>query len=159
MKIAFWTGLGAGVLCACLHFSALTGSTSAGSFLYYAPLFIFFAAIYFSIKRNSTVNHNGQIGFKDALKYGGITALLIAFLIGVGFYIALTHTDVRKDLEYMVSQNMSSKEMQEALGNITRENMGERAKFFAMPYFLLGFMMTVGAAFVVRLMQSKKTNP
>jgi hypothetical protein len=159
MKIALVTGLIAGALCGVLHFAAITGMTTVGGFLYYSPLLIYFAAIYFSIKRNSTVNHNGQIEFRQALKYGGITALLVSVGILIGVYVAFTHTDVRAQVNDMIARNVSKEEMLLILSNTTNPKMFDQAKFFTMTYFLLGFIMTVGAAFVIRLMQAKRANP
>jgi hypothetical protein len=157
MRIALLTGLGAGALCGFMHFYALTGaSDSMGGFFHYAPLIVFFAAIYFSIKRTSTTKFNNQIGFKDSLKHGGLTAAIMAFMIGIGFFVALTHQDVYAGLAYMQENNFTKDQIIETLGKITRQNMFDRAKFFAMPYFLLGFIMTAGIAFMMRMRAMKK---
>lgn len=158
MKIALLTGLFVGILCGYLHFAAITGMTSAGGLLYYAPLFIYFAAIYFSIKRNSTVNHDGKIEFKQSLKYGGITAFIVSVGIMIGVFVALTHTDVRAQLKDMIANNMSKEDINLILANTTKQKMFDQSKFFTIPYFLLGFIMTVGAAFVIKLFQARKVN-
>lgn len=158
MRIALLTGLGAGILCGYLHFAALTGMTEIGGFLYYAPLFIYFGAIYFSIKRNATVNHNNQIEFKQGLKYGGLTALIICLGILIGFFVGLTHTDVDAQYKDMVANKMSKEDISFILKSTTKQVMFDRAKFFTYPYFLLGFVMTIGASIVVRLFQAKR-NP
>jgi uncharacterized membrane protein len=155
MRIALLTGLGAGILCGLLHFCAITGLTSAGGVFYYAPLFIYFGAIYFSIKRNATVNHNNHIEFKQALKYGGFTALLVSLGILIGVFVAFTHTDVQAQLKAMIAANMTKEEIKLILANMTKQKMFDQAKFFTMTYFLLGFVMTLGAAFVVKLFQAK----
>ncbi len=151
MKISLITGLAAGAICGILHFMAITGITTAGGLLYYAPLFIYFASIYFSIKRNATVNHGSQIEFKQALKYGGIAALIGAFGIMIGVFVAFTHTDVPAQLKNMLETHMSKDDIMQILQNTTKQKMFDQSKFFTIPYFLIGFLMTIGASvFIAR---------
>lgn len=149
MKISLLTGLAAGAICGILHFMAITGITTAGGLLYYAPLFIYFASIYFSIKRNATVNHGSQIEFKQALKYGGIAALIGAFGIMIGVFVAFTHTDVPAQLKNMIETHMSKDDIMQILQNTTKQKMFDQAKFFTIPYFLIGFLMTIGASVLI----------
>jgi hypothetical protein len=156
MKIAFLTGLVAAVLCGYLHFAVLTGIAGIGGFLYYSPLLIYFASIYFSMKRNATVNHGGQIEFKQAIKYGGITALIVCIGILIGFYVGLTHFDVIGQYKSNVAEGMSKEDISFILKSYTGPVMFDRAKYFTFPYFLLGFIVTVGCAFVIKLFQAKR---
>lgn len=149
MKIALLTGIFGGIVAGVLQYLSITvGITSGGGLLYYSPHLVLLACIYFSIKRTAT--NSGEISFKESLKAGGITAALIAFMIGVGFFVGLNNTDVPGLVQYMREQNMTSAEISKTLGEITKQNMMDRAKFWTMPFFLLGFLMTVGIAFILK---------
>lgn len=157
MRIAVLTGIIGGIVVGTLTFFSLTlASDQEGSILYYSPLLIFLACIYYSVKKTNDVKNNGTISFKDSLKAGGVTAVFLSVLIGIGFFVALTHTDVNGLLRYLVEQKTSNEEIRKTLAGVTKQEMFDRAKFWAMPYFLLGFLMTVGVAFILKRMQVKK---
>jgi hypothetical protein len=154
MKTAVLTGIVGGIVAGILTFFSLTmAGDSEGAILYYSPLLVFLACIYYSVKRTNAEKNNGVISFKDSLKAGGVTSIFLAVLIGIGFFVALTHTDVNGLLHFMMEKNMPKEEIQKTLAGVTKQDMFERAKFWTMPYFLLGFLMTVGVAFVLKRMQ------
>ena len=157
MRIALLTGLGAGVLSAFLLFAGVTGMVAQGGLLYNMPLIIYLAAVYFSIKRTSTVEHQGKIEFKQALKAGGITAIIICLGVWFGFYIALTHTDVRGQVQNMFDVQMSKEEIMLRLSNMNNPKMFQIARDFSLIYFLLGFPFIIGSTVVIRVFGRRKS--
>jgi hypothetical protein len=157
MKIALITGLVSGILCGAGLFAGINGLVEAGGVLYYSPLFVMIGAIYFSIKRSSTVYHNGNIGFKEALKSGGVTALIACFGIWIGVFIAFTHTDVHGQFNAMIEAKLSREEIKKILGNMTRQKMFENARNFTLTYFLISFPVIIGSAVVIRNFGIKKS--
>lgn len=156
MRIAFLTGLIASILCGFFHYAGLTGMVEAGGFLYYSPLFIFLGSVYFSIKRTSTVHYNGNVGWKDALKCGGLTGLLIAFGVWIGIFIAFTHTDVRGQVNALIENNATKEEIYKVLGNMNRQTMFDYSRNISLVYFLLTLPVAIGSTVVVRLFKVKK---
>jgi hypothetical protein len=82
------------------------------------------------------------------LKAGVITAAIIAFIWGIGFFVGLTHIDPRANVDYLIATGQKSK-IVESLSYLTRQNMFERAKFWSMPNFLTGFLIAIAATAIL----------
>lgn len=154
MKKSILVGLTAGTLIGGLQLVVmlcnLTGAI--GGIVYYLPMLIYFAGIYTSIKQTRD-NAGGAIGFKDGLKAGGLTALISCLMWGIAFFIGLTHQDVYAFIHYKVA-NHQENEIRSYLGAFTRQNMFDMSKFWVIPNFLLGFVITVMAT--IFLLKRKK---
>ncbi len=95
-----------------------------------------------------------SFSFKVGLKSGGITATIMSFIWGIGFFIALTHTDVHGLIKYLIDSGQRD-QIKIILPQVNEQAMFERTKFFTIPYFLLGFFVTVA----VTLIFSRRKSP
>jgi len=151
MKSSITTGMIGAALVAAFQLTTMIGNFtgSIGGLLFYAPMLIYFASIYFSIKRTKNEQPDQVLPFKTGLKAGGITALIICIVWGVAFFIGLTHQDPYMIASYMKANNQSADipKMLETFSD--RQIMFDRTKFWAMPNFLLGFLIIVGLTVVL----------
>ena len=154
MKSPILIGLIGGIVIASLQFISMTNEPGGtfGWLLFYSPLIFYFMCIYISIKR---MMENGVLDWKKGLKAGGITALLISLIWGIGIFIGITHIDVGALIHYKVQHNEKA-DIPHVLANFSRQGIFDQAKFFSMPNFLLGFAMTVLVTVVFRL-RGKRT--
>ena len=154
MKFPLLYGLIGGAVIACLQFISMTHEPGGtfGWLLFYSPLILYFMCIYMSIKN---VMVDGILDWKTGLKAGGLTAVLISFIWGIGIFIAMTHIDVASLIHYKIQHHETS-DIQHVLSNFTRQGMFDQTKFFTFPNFLLGFIMTVLVTVVFRL-RGKRT--
>jgi hypothetical protein len=153
MKVPVIIGLIGGIVIASLQFISMTNEPggSFGWLLFYSPLIFYFMCIYVSIRRMLV---NGELDWKMGLKAGGVTALLISLIWGIGIFVGITHTDVNALIQYKIQRHESA-EIPHVLANFTRQGIFDQAKFFSMPNFLLGFAMTVLVTVVFRLRGKK----
>lgn len=151
MKPSITTGLIGAALVAAFQLLTMIGNFtgSLGGLLFYAPMLIYFASIYFSIKRTKNEQPDQILPFKTGLKAGGITALIICIVWGIAFFIGLTHQDPYMIASYMKANNQTGDipKMLETFSD--RQIMFDRTKFWAMPNFLLGFLIIVGSTVVL----------
>ena len=154
MKFSALIGLIGGLVIACLQYISMTNEPGGtfGWLLFYSPLIFYFMCIYISIKRTM---ESAAPSFKDGLKAGGITALLISTIWGIGIFIGITHIDIAGLIHYKIAHKDTA-DIKHVLSNFTRQGMFDQTKFFTFPNFLLGFVMTVLVTVVFRM--RKKTN-
>ena len=154
MKFPILFGLIGGVVIASLQFISMTNEPGGtfGWLLFYSPLILYFMCIYMSIKKVLTTD--GILDWKLGLKAGGITAVLISLIWGIGIFVGITHIDVNALVNYKI-QHHETKDIPHVLANFSRQGIFDQAKFFSMPNFLLGFVMTVLVTIVFRVRGKK----
>jgi hypothetical protein len=147
LKFPVLVGIFGGIIVGFLQFLSITqGEGNFGAVLFYSPLILFFAVIYMSIKKTRDKDP-GAFSFKTGLKAGGITATIMSLFLGIGVFIALTQTDVHGLVKYLIDIGKRD-QIKETLSEITRQKMFDRAKFFAIPFFLLGFFITLAVTMI-----------
>lgn len=153
MKFPSLYGIIGGTIIACLQFLSLTNEPGGtfGWLLFYSPLILYFMCIYMSIKK---VYANGANDWKLGLKAGGVTALLISFIWGIGVFVGITHIDVAALIHYKI-QHHENADIPHVLANFSRQGMFDQTKFFTFPNFLLGFIMTIFVTVIFRLKGTK----
>lgn len=124
-------------------------------FLYYSPQILYFMSIYMSVKIYTRSQPNPVPDFKGCLKAGGVTAILITIIWGIGFFVALTHIDVAQVVKQMVDTGHKA-EVNAYLSMVTKQTMADRTQFWSIPNFLLGFVMTVLVTVIFRLRGKKE---
>lgn len=161
MRSPVLIGIGGGIVVALLQFYSMMLSMedgAAGTFemlLYYSPQIIYFMSIYISVKIFTRSQPNAVPEFKGCLKAGGLTAVIITIIWGIGFFVALTHIDVSQNVKQMIASGHGN-EVNAFLSSVTKQTMMDRAQFWSIPNFLLGFVMTVLVTVIFRL-RGKKT--
>ena len=157
MKQAIFIGLAAGILIGAAQYVSMTGTYTGtlGGLLYYSPLLIFFASIYVAIKRTRDSSED-QLTFKIGLKTGGVASLIICLIWGIAFFIALTHQNVREFMNYKIANHQESEIPQYLRAFSNRQTYFDMTKFWVMPNFLLGFLITVMATIFLLKRQKAK---
>lgn len=122
---------------------------SMGGLLFYAPMLLYFASIYLSIKKTKDAQPDGVLPFKEGLKAGGITALIICLTWGIAFFVGLTHQDVQAFVNYKIAHGEQDQIPQYLDAFSSRQHMFDMTKFWVMPNFLLGFLVIIGATVIV----------
>ncbi len=153
-------GIVGGIVVALLQFYSMMLSMENGTsgtfemLLYYSPQIIYFMCIYMSVKIFTKTQPNVVPEFKGCLKAGGLTAVLITVIWGIGFFVALTHIDVEADVKRMIAAGHKD-QVNQFLSAVTKQTMMDRAQFWSIPNFLLGFVMTVLVTVIFRLKGKK----
>ena len=144
MKQPLIYGLVGGVIIAMFQFLSLNGNYTGvlGGLIYYAPMLIYFALIYQSIKKTKQTQPDGNLTFKEGLKAGGATAVVACLLWAIGFFIGLTHTDVRANVAYMYANGQGA-DVPKLLEGFNKQHMLDVTKFWSMPNFQLGFHVII----------------
>lgn len=145
MSPAVLYGLIGALLVSALQLTTMIGNFSGtgGGVLYYAPMLMYFASIYMSVKKTKEVQPDQQLPFKTGLKAGGITAVIVCFAWGISFFIGLTHQDVQAFVNYKIANNQQDEIPQYLQAFSSRQHMFDMTKFWVMPNFLLGFLIIV----------------
>ncbi|MEO5642069.1 MAG: hypothetical protein ABIQ40_10245 [Bacteroidia bacterium] len=160
MRSSVLIGFVGGIIVALLQFYSMKLSMEDGAtgtfemLLYYSPQIIYFMCIYMSVKIFTRMQPNTVPEFKGCLKAGGLTAVIITIIWGIGFFVALTHIDVPHDVKRMIESGHKD-EVNLFLSSVTKQTMMDRAQFWSIPNFLLGFVMTVLVTVVFRLRGKK----
>jgi hypothetical protein len=154
--IGFLGGILAGVL---LFFSlklALAGGPGGALeiLLYFSPQIVYFMCVYMSIKIFTRNQPNPVPDFKGCLKAGGITSLIISLIMGIGYFIGLTHIDIDQHVKEMIAAGQGDK-VKAALAGFTKQMMMDRTQRWIMPNFLLGFAISVLVTVIFRLRGKK----
>lgn len=153
MRFPLLVGIGSGLAVGLLQFFSITrGGGQFGALLYYSPLLVYFAAIYISIKKTRDARPEA-FDFKTGLKAGCITAGIAALFLGIGFFVALTHTDIPGLILYL-EENGQRDQITSILSSVNRQAMFDRAQFFTIPYFLIGFVVSIAVSLLLRKKQA-----
>lgn len=138
-------GLIGAVIVSGLQLTMMLGNMTGvgGGILYYSPMLAYFASIYMSIKKTREVQPDQQLPFKTGLKAGGVTAVIICFAWGISFFIGLTHQDVQGFVNYKIANGQQDEIPKYLEAFSSRQHMFDMTKFWAMPNFLLGFLVIV----------------
>ncbi len=161
MKSSLLYGLGGGVIVGLLQFYSMHLSMEDGPtgtfemFLYYSPQLLYFMCIYMAVKTYTLTQTDAVPSFKGCLKAGGLTAVIATIIWGIGFFVALTQLDVATDVKKMIASG-HGEVVKEFLSMVTLQTMADRAQFWSIPNFLLGFVMTVLVTVIFRLRGKKK---
>lgn len=132
-------------------------SGTVGGILFYTPMLLYFACIYLSIKKTKEIQPDGILPFKEGLKAGGVTALIICLMWGIAFFVGLTHQDVQAFVNYKIANGEQEQIPQYLDAFSSRQHMFDMTKFWVMPNFLLGFLVIIGATVIVA--RRRKTQP
>jgi hypothetical protein len=157
LKPSVLIGIIGGIVIGLLQFYSMHLSMELGPsgtfemFLYYSPQLFYIMCIYMSIKIFARSQDTPIPDFKGCLKAGGITAILISLLWGIGFFVALTHLDVAADVKHMLAAGADKKDINDFLSNVTKQVMMDRTQFWIIPNFLLGFAVSVLVTVIFRL--------
>jgi hypothetical protein len=123
--------------------------------LFYSPQIFYFMCLYMSIKIYARNQPTPIPEFKGCLKAGGITMVLIILGWFIGFFVALTHTDVNALVKANIANGRKA-DVPLILDNFTKQHMFDNAKLYTLPNILLGFAIIVLLTVITRL-RAKKT--
>ncbi|HTF02535.1 MAG TPA: hypothetical protein VK826_00860 [Bacteroidia bacterium] len=145
MRPSLLMGIIGSVIVAGLQLTSMLGDFTGtwGGMLFYGPMLFYFACIYLSIRKTKDIQPDHVLPFKTGLKEGGITALFICVSWGIAFYIGLTHQDVRGFVNYKIANNQQAEIPAYLQAFSSPQHMFDMTKFWAMPNFLLGFLIII----------------
>ncbi len=118
--------------------------------LFYSPQILYFTCLYMSIKIYSRNQRLVVPEFKGCLKAGGITMVLIVLFWFIGFFIAITHTDVNALVRTNIEKGHKD-DIPLILDNFTKQHIFDTAKLYTLPNILLGFAIIVLVTIIFRL--------
>lgn len=158
MRYSVLIGLIGGIVIAFLQYisALIIPEGTAGLLLYYSPQIVFFMCIYMSVKIYTQQQKERVPGFKECLKAGAITSILIVLLWSIGVFVTLTHTDVNANMQHLISTGRGAY-VREFLSQWTKQRMFDQAKMWSLMNFLLGFAMTVLVTVIFRLRGKRTT--
>lgn len=156
MRTPLLIGIAGGIVIGFLQFFSVTSQANgvSGGLLYYSPMLLYFAAIYVSIK--SVSRQEEEFEFKNGLKAGVITAVLISIMMAIGYFVGLTHLDVASTVRYDLAHGTANDVMLKQLAHWNRQYMFERAKNWSIPNFLLGFVISLAVTLIIRKRLAKQ---
>lgn len=156
MRSSVLIGFIGGIVIATLQYisALIIPEGTTGLLLYYSPQIVFFMCVYMSVKIYTQQQKESVPGFKECLKAGAITSILIVLLWSIGVFVALTHTDVNANMKHLIATGRGAY-VNEFLSQWTKQRMFDQAKMWSLMNFLLGFAMTVLVTVIFRLRGKK----
>ena len=156
MKSSFLIGIIGGAIVGFLQYFSFMRTMQVDTIgtlellLFYSPQIVYLMCIYMSIKIYVRNQSNAIPDFKECLKAGGITMLLIVLIWWVAIFVSLTHTDVKALVNYSI-QHGNKDDVPLILANYSAQGIFDHSKILSLPNFLLGFVVTVLVTVIMRL--------
>ncbi|HEU4717575.1 MAG TPA: hypothetical protein VFU15_07070 [Bacteroidia bacterium] len=149
MSVPVRIGIIGGIIIGLLQFYTLIACPPGfiGGIIFYSPQILYFACIYLSIRKTKAA---GEASFKGGMKAGVITAFFIAIIWGIGFFIGMNNIDVHGQALYALAHGTSKADVLAILKGWTQDAMIERTKFWMIPNFLLGFVVSLAVTIILR---------